>query len=158
MSAHFSEPKDAVLQLGLREGMKVADLGAGTGYLSRAALASRAVESLDLVDLDRRAVAAARRNVEDPRARFHWHDAAQPLPLAELDFVVTNPPFHRDGEEDRALGLAVARQGARILKPGGVLWLVANQHLPYAPVLRESFADVRVAAHDRDYRVFHATR
>ena len=39
MSAHFSEPKDAVLQLGLREGMKVADLGAGTGHYARAAAA-----------------------------------------------------------------------------------------------------------------------
>lgn len=135
-----------------------ADLGAGTGYLSRAVLASPAVESLDLVDLDRRAVAAARRNVEDACTRFHWRDAAQPLPLADLNFVVTNPPFHRDGAEDRALGFAVARQAAQILRPGGQLWLVANQHLPYAAVLREVFAEVRVAAQDRDYRVLHAVR
>lgn len=39
MSATFSEPRQVVLQLGLREGMKVADLGAGSGHYSAAAAA-----------------------------------------------------------------------------------------------------------------------
>ena len=37
MSASFSSPHENVLQLGLREGMKVADFGAGTGHYARAA-------------------------------------------------------------------------------------------------------------------------
>lgn len=40
MSAHFSSPHEAVLQLGLREGMKVGDFGTGTGHYARAAAAS----------------------------------------------------------------------------------------------------------------------
>ncbi len=39
MSASFSTPRENVLQLGLREGMKVADFGAGSGHYSRAAAA-----------------------------------------------------------------------------------------------------------------------
>ena len=39
MSAHFSSPRENVLQLGLREGMKVGDFGAGSGHYSRAAAA-----------------------------------------------------------------------------------------------------------------------
>lgn len=39
MSASFSVPHENVLQLGLREGMKVGDFGAGTGHYSRAAAA-----------------------------------------------------------------------------------------------------------------------
>ena len=39
MSAHFSDPKEVILQMGLREGMKVADLGAGSGHYSAAAAA-----------------------------------------------------------------------------------------------------------------------
>lgn len=39
MSAHFSSPHENVLQLGLHEGMKVADFGAGTGHYARAAAA-----------------------------------------------------------------------------------------------------------------------
>ena len=39
MTAHFSSPHENVLQLGLREGMKVADFGAGSGHYARAAAA-----------------------------------------------------------------------------------------------------------------------
>ncbi|MBI4065839.1 class I SAM-dependent methyltransferase [Candidatus Kaiserbacteria bacterium] len=40
MTAHFSSPHENVLQLGLREGMKVGDLGAGSGHYARAAAAA----------------------------------------------------------------------------------------------------------------------
>ena len=39
MSAHFSSPRENVLQLSLREGMKVGDFGAGSGHYARAAAA-----------------------------------------------------------------------------------------------------------------------
>lgn len=39
MSAHFSSPHENVLQLGLHEGMKVGDFGAGSGHYARAAAA-----------------------------------------------------------------------------------------------------------------------
>src|ERR1035437_3835556 len=39
MSAHFSSPHENVLQIGLREGMKVGDFGAGSGHYTRAAAA-----------------------------------------------------------------------------------------------------------------------
>src|SRR6266481_2977562 len=39
MSAHFSSPRENILQLGLREGMKVGDFGAGSGHYARAAAA-----------------------------------------------------------------------------------------------------------------------
>ncbi len=40
MSASFSSPHENVLQLGLREGMKVGDFGAGSGHYARAAAAA----------------------------------------------------------------------------------------------------------------------
>src|SRR5690606_4116336 len=49
-----------------------ADLGCGYGALASVVLRSPAVTALRLVDLDRRAVEAARRNIEDPRAGFDW--------------------------------------------------------------------------------------
>jgi ubiquinone/menaquinone biosynthesis C-methylase UbiE len=39
MSASFSSPHENILQIGLREGMKVGDFGAGSGHYSRAAAA-----------------------------------------------------------------------------------------------------------------------
>ncbi len=52
-----------------------ADLGCGLGILAHAVLASPKVTALALVDNDRRAVEASRRNVDDPRVTVTWADA-----------------------------------------------------------------------------------
>jgi 16S rRNA (guanine1207-N2)-methyltransferase len=135
-----------------------ADLGCGLGALARAVLATGEVKRLDLVDLDRRAIAAARRNVEDPRASFHWADARLAPALSGLDFVVTNPPFHERGVEDRELGQAFIRRAHQILRPGGVLWLVANRHLPYEAVLKELFGRVVAKGEAEGFKIYEARR
>lgn len=136
-----------------------ADLGCGLGVLARAVLASPEVTALTLVDLDRRAIAAARRNVEDPRARVLHADVRGPLPdLAELDFIVTNPPFHDAGTEDRRLGQTFIARAAALLRRGGRLWLVANRHLPYEAPLAAAFAAVRPVAEAGGYKLFEARR
>jgi 16S rRNA (guanine1207-N2)-methyltransferase len=136
-----------------------ADLGCGIGVLARAALVSPRVERVALVDLDRRAVECARRNVLDDRAVFAWADALQPDPeLADLDFVVMNPPFHDGGSEDRSLGQAFIRRAHGALRRGGALHLVANRHLPYEPVLTPLFAQVSKVADQGGYKVFEARK
>ncbi len=134
-----------------------ADLGAGLGVLSRAVLALPDVSELSLVELDRRAVDAARRNVSDPRARFLWSDARE-APLADLDFVVTNPPFHAEGIEDRGLGQSFIGAAARMLRRSGTLLLVANRHMPYEAVLRAAFRSVDVRAEEAGYKIFEARK
>ena len=137
---------------------KGADLGAGVGVLSRAILASPSVTRLDLVELDRRAVEAARRNVDDPRAHFHWADARTAPDLEGLDFVVMNPPFHDGGTEDRALGLAFIRRAWQVLRKGGVLWVVANRHLPYEALLAELFGRPDLKADAGGFKVYEARK
>ena len=57
---------------------RVADLGAGWGWLAGAVLAgSPAIAELDLHEGEALALDAARANVRDPRARFHWTDVAR---------------------------------------------------------------------------------
>lgn len=138
---------------------KGADLGCGLGLLGRAVLSSDAVTQITLIDLDRRAVEMARRNVSDPRARIVWGDlrAAGSLP-AGLDFAVSNPPFHDGGGEDQALGKAFIQRAAEALRPGGSLWLVANAHLPYEATLRELFRSVAAVAQEGGYKVFEARK
>lgn len=135
-----------------------ADLGSGLGLLSRAVLASPAVARLDLVELDRRAVEAARRNVDDPRAHLHWADARTAPALEGLDFVVSNPPFHDGGTEDRALGLAFLRRAFQVLRKGGVLWVVANRHLPYEGLLAELFGLPALKADSGGFKVYEARK
>jgi len=128
--------------------------------LALKALASQAVEGLMLVDIDRRAVEAARRNVPDSRAAFAWADVrrTEALPDESLDFVVTNPPFHHGGAEDRDLGAAFIAAAAKALKRGGRLWLVANRHLPYEAPLAEAFAAVKLLGEGGGFKVHEARR
>jgi 16S rRNA (guanine1207-N2)-methyltransferase len=134
-----------------------ADLGAGLGVLAHAILALPQVSALALVEIDRRAVEAARRNVDDARASFLWADVRR-AGLSALDFVVMNPPFHDGGREDRALGQAFIETAAEALRKGGICWLVANRHLPYEAVLAERFARVRPVAEAGGYKVYEARR
>ena len=135
-----------------------ADLGCGIGVLALAVLAGGAVTQLDLVDIDRRALDAARRNVADPRAAFHWADARGGLGLAGLDFVVMNPPFHDAGVEDKALGQALIRSAHQMLRPGGVLWMVANRHLPYEAVLAEAYGRVAPKGEAQGFKIYEARK
>lgn len=135
-----------------------ADLGCGYGALATVVLRSPAVTSLRVVDLDRRAVEAARRNVTDPRVTFDWADARALEDSGDLDFVVMNPPFHDGGTEDRRLGQAFVRKAAGLLKKGGTLWLVANRHLPYEAELNAAFKRVRPVTDGGGYKLFEATK
>ncbi|HJV41597.1 class I SAM-dependent methyltransferase [Caulobacter sp.] len=135
-----------------------ADFGSGIGLLALNVLASKKVTKLTLVELDRRALDASRRNVDDPRAEFVWSDVRHGAGLKDLDFVVSNPPFHEGGGEDKTLGQAFIRASADALRKGGSLWIVANRHLPYEAILAESFAKVRLVAESGGYKVFEARK
>lgn len=136
-----------------------ADLGCGIGMLARAVLKSPAVSHLTLVDLDRRALDATRANVVDARVSRLWADLRlPPAGLAGLDFVVTNPPFHDGGAEDKALGQTFVRRAAEMLRSRGTLWLVANRHLPYEAVLAPLFRTVALRAETGRYKIYEATK
>lgn len=135
---------------------RVADLGAGWGYLARAILTRPDVRSLDLVEADRAALDCARINVTDPRAQFHWADATTFKPAQPWDAVVMNPPFHISRAADPELGAGFLRAAHRGLLSGGTLWLVANRHLPYDRVLTPLFRTVEDIGGDAVFRLTRA--
>jgi 16S rRNA (guanine1207-N2)-methyltransferase len=157
-SADGPDPGSVLLsdQLPVKLGSKVADLGAGWGFLAAQILQRPDVKRLDLVEAEADALDCARINITDPRARFHWADATTFRPETLLDTVVMNPPFHTAREADPALGVGFIRAARRMLAPNGSLWLVANRHLPYDAVLADCFLEVKVVATVGGFRVIHA--
>ena len=143
-SADGVDKGSAVLAAALPTEIKgrVADLGAGWGYLSRHILMREGVTTLDLIEADLAALDCAKLNITDQRANFIWGDATRFSPDAPYDVVISNPPFHTGRAGDPDLGRAFIRSAARMLKGSGRLIMVANRHLPYEDTLAELFREV----------------
>ncbi|OWU85542.1 MFS transporter [Oceanicola sp. 22II-s10i] len=158
-SADGIDPASALLAAALPAKLsgKIADLGAGWGYLASEVLKRDGVKSIDLVEADHAALDCARRNVTDPRARFHWADATRWRPETLMDAVVMNPPFHTSRTADPGIGQAFIRAAAGMLRPGGRVWIVANRHLPYETVIAGTFGAVEEIGGDTRFKVMTAT-
>lgn len=124
---NFADPKSNVLQLGLREGMKVADLGAGSGHYSMAAAGAVGVDgrvyAVDIQeDVLKHLIDSAHlmnlRNIEmvwgnidrrgGTKLKEHSMDAA----------ILSNVLFQLESPKETVAEIL------RILKPGGRLLVV----------------------------------
>jgi 16S rRNA (guanine1207-N2)-methyltransferase len=159
-SADGIDPASALLVASLpaKLGARVADLGAGWGYLSSQILTRSEVSTLHLVEADHVALGCARQNVMDARAQFHWADARTWRAPDQVDTVVMNPPFHTGRKSEPELGQAFIAAAANMLVGAGHLWMVANRHLPYETLLAEQFTAVHEVAGDNRFKVLHAQR
>ncbi|WP_299888554.1 class I SAM-dependent methyltransferase [uncultured Ruegeria sp.] len=159
-SADGIDPASSLLlrTLPTKLGARVADLGAGWGYLGAQLLDHDSITALHLVEADHAALECARVNVPDPRAQFHWADAVIWNSPEPIDTVVMNPPFHTTRSADPALGQGFIAAAARNLTRNGDLWMVANRHLPYEATLNGVFAQVQEVTGDNRFKVFHASR
>ncbi len=157
-SADAVDTGSALLAQSLPETLpaRMADLGAGWGYLSAACLARKGVTELHLVEAEAQALDLARINIRDPRAQFHWADATGCSLPVSLDGIVMNPPFHIGRNAQPALGLAFIAHAARMLGARGTVWMVANRHLPYADALEQCFARVEVLTETSAFRIWQA--
>ncbi|MEO5561173.1 MAG: class I SAM-dependent methyltransferase [Dokdonella sp.] len=143
---------------------RVADLGAGYGYLSTEVLRRcPLVTTLDLYEAEQRALVPARINVERAACEhtrtialdFLWHDVTTGLPR-RYDAIVSNPPFHQGRADQPELGQAFIVAAAKALGDDGVLWLVANRHLPYEAIVNAHFAAMRIVDVRDGFKVIEA--
>jgi 16S rRNA (guanine1207-N2)-methyltransferase len=154
LAAHFSDD--------LRG--RVADLGAGYGYLATQLIARcPRITALDLYEAEERALEPARRNVANALrvagrelpVGVHGHDVTRGLPR-RYDAVVSNPPFHLGRADLPELGRAFIASAADALVEQGRLLIVANRRLPYEALLGARFAEVRQLALQDGFKVIEA--
>ncbi|WJS85504.1 methyltransferase [Paracoccus sp. TOH] len=158
-SADGPDPASQALAAALPEKLptRIVDLGAGWGWLSAEILKHPGVELLHLVEADAAALDCARRNIADPRARFHWADALDFRLPEPVNGVIMNPPFHEGRAADPRIGAGFIRAAAGLLTGAGRLWMVANRHLPYEQALRDCFADVTELGGDSRFKILTAS-
>lgn len=135
---------------------RVADLGAGWGYLTRAILARPSVREVDAVEAEAAALDCARLAIDDARVAWHWADVRSFRPARPWGAVVMNPPFHTTRAAEPDLGLAFIRAAHQGLGHDGALWLVANRQLPYEAGLKALFRKVETLTESTAYKVIHA--
>jgi len=144
---------------------RVADLGAGYGYLACQLIARcPRVSAIDLYEAEARALEPARVNLaraqrdagRELAVNVHWHDVTRGLP-ERYDAIVSNPPFHQGRADLPELGRAFITSAADALRPDGCLLLVANRHLPYEAHLGQRFETVRTLATQEGFKVIEAT-
>ncbi|OOG60265.1 class I SAM-dependent methyltransferase [Rhodanobacter sp. C03] len=144
---------------------RVADLGAGYGYLASQVIARCPnVAAIDLYEAEARALEPARINLvkaqhasgRELAVSVHWHDVTRGLPQ-RYDAIVSNPPFHQGRADLPALGQAFINSAADALQPSGRLFIVANRHLPYEAILTARFREVRSVVVQEGFKVIEAS-
>lgn len=124
---NFSNPQENVLQLGLREGMKVADLGAGSGHYAVAAAAIVGPEGrVYAVDIQEDILKHIKDHAQDrglKNVETLWGNFEKPggthLRDASVDAVILSNTLFQLDHREGALG-----EIRRILKTGGRLLVV----------------------------------
>jgi len=128
-------------------GLRIVDVGTGSGAIALALAKELPTAEIHATDISEEALQVARTNAARldlrPRIKFHQEDLLTGLPPASFDFVVSNPPYVGESEEDSVqlevrkfeprnavfagpTGLEVIErlipQAETVLRPGG--WLV----------------------------------
>ncbi|MCI5060128.1 MAG: class I SAM-dependent methyltransferase [Alphaproteobacteria bacterium] len=140
---------------------RAADFGCGYGYLSMQILkgADHDIQKLYAIDADNRALQAAQKNLKEYEVEYLWQDLRKaPENMKPLDFIIMNPPFHAGKQTDSDIGLDFIKSAYVALKNRGTLYMVANAHLPYEDVLKNTFKDVIKVVEKYSFKVFEAQK
>ena len=141
---------------------KVADFGAGWGYLSHNALKTcPEISEIDLFEADYVSLQAAKTNLQqaaDTTVNFHWLDIASEFQKTPYDWVIMNPPFHQSRAANPDLGRKFIEISASTLPSGKRLILVANRNLPYEATVQQFFRNFHTVEERDGFKVVEAVK
>lgn len=135
---------------------RVLDFAAGTGVIAAALLRRCEALTIDMIEADALAVAAARENV--PSARGIVGTGLGACGAQRFDLIVSNPPIH-DGvaESHRVLERLIA-DAPNHLRASGKLVLVVQRRVAVLPLMEKVLASVHTLADDGRFTVVSGER
>ncbi len=143
-----------------RIGLDVVDLGSGNGSVALAILDALPEAHVLATDNHADAVVSSSLTLREferaGRARVTWEDGACHQKDASADVVLLNPPFHTGHAIDATLVQGLLDDARRLLRPGGRLYMVHNNHLRYRPEVEARFDQVRQLARNPKFTVLRA--
>jgi len=161
--AHGRLDSGTALLLDALAGMKlegdVLDFACGAGLVGACIAANHPHTRVTLLDNN----ALALRACEETLAANHLNGTVLASDgLSELkgsfDLVVSNPPIHAGVKTDSHLGMRLLESVHDHIKPGGMLIVVANLHLPYENWLSQKFRRCQNLVADKNYKVILARK
>ncbi len=140
----------------------IVDLGCGNGVVGVIAAERNPNATLHFTDESFMAVASAKATFEaafgnQRKAQFYCTNALEGLPARSADTVLCNPPFHQQQATGDQIAVAMFSQSKKVLKTGGVLWVIGNRHLNYDKTLKRWFRSIHVVASDRKFVIIRAS-
>lgn len=131
---------------------KVLDVGCGNGSVVKRLL--EAGVDATATDADADAVLSTRAlGIEAT-----WDDAGSQWEPGTFDTIALNPPFHDRAGVDATLVQHLLDASARLLAPGGQLFMVHNSHLRYRGEVEARLKSVEQVARNQKFTVLRGTR
>lgn len=131
------------------------DLGCGNGLLGLTLAHRHQIEQLILTDDSFLAVRSARHNAAQLgiNADVRHGDGLSAV-TETLDWVVCNPPFHDGHRQLTNIAERMFEESRQRLATDGKLLVIANRHLPYLPLLKKEFRQVRSLGADARFSLY----
>jgi 16S rRNA G1207 methylase RsmC len=145
----------------LPEANKVVDLGCGNGILAAAYLHHYPkTQEMHCIDDSAQAIESAKLNLAEFQQVKYWHNNSfNSLPeAAGAALILCNPPFHQTTSLTETIAKKMFQDAHRALAEHGELWIVANRHLVYQPILRALFDRVEMKSKDPKFTVFRCIK
>lgn len=144
------------------DGTDVIDVGCGSGVIGLTVARAHPGANITMIDESFMAVASAQATMElagfDAQATVVVGDGLTEIADDSVDLVVSNPPFHDDHSMGDAVAWQMFNDAHRVLRVGGELRIVGNQHLGYHVKLRRIFGNCEAIASNPKFVVLSARR